>query len=185
MQVPSLASFIGLRIRHCLELWCRQKMQLGSPSCCGCGVGQQLQLQFTSQLGNLHKHPKKTHTKKILVTSSPTHYEPFSPSHSNCSYYSTSGVLCWGHFLQHHSLNHLQRSQLLHLVNSTSLLRCFQSLPHNIVSHLYSNLIFKKIITSSKPGQSPLVQAPMVPLPSIFLEIQSFQIRGYHTRAPA
>ena len=30
MHVLSLASFSGLGTRHCLELWCRSQMQLGS-----------------------------------------------------------------------------------------------------------------------------------------------------------
>ena len=29
-RVPSLALLSELRIRHCLELWCRSQMQLGS-----------------------------------------------------------------------------------------------------------------------------------------------------------
>ena len=42
-SIPGLS---GLRIRCCLELWCRWQMWLGSGPCCGCGVGWQLQLQF-------------------------------------------------------------------------------------------------------------------------------------------
>ena len=30
LQVPSLALLNGLRIRHCLELWCRSQTRLGS-----------------------------------------------------------------------------------------------------------------------------------------------------------
>ena len=30
LQVPSLASFSGLRIQHCPELWCRSQGRLGS-----------------------------------------------------------------------------------------------------------------------------------------------------------
>ena len=30
MKGPSLASLSGLGIWHCLELWCRSQMQLGS-----------------------------------------------------------------------------------------------------------------------------------------------------------
>ena len=53
MRVPSLASFGGLRIRHCRELWYRSQTQLRSCIAVAvCGVGQQLQVQFNPQPGN-------------------------------------------------------------------------------------------------------------------------------------
>jgi len=39
-SIPGLA--LQLRIQRCRELWCRLKMQLVIPCCCGCDVGQQL-----------------------------------------------------------------------------------------------------------------------------------------------
>ena len=50
-QVQSLALLGGLRIWCCSELWCRSQAWLRSGmaqiwSCCGCGVGQQQQLQL-------------------------------------------------------------------------------------------------------------------------------------------
>ena len=43
LLVQSLASISGLRIQRCHELWGRLQMRLAQiPSCCGCGVGQQL-----------------------------------------------------------------------------------------------------------------------------------------------
>ena len=45
MQVRSLALLSGLRIQRCCELWCVTDVAW-IPSCCGCGYGWQLQLQF-------------------------------------------------------------------------------------------------------------------------------------------
>ena len=45
MRVPSLASFSGLRVRCCRELWCKSQAWLeSSVAIYGCGAGQQLQL---------------------------------------------------------------------------------------------------------------------------------------------
>ena len=49
-QVLSLASFSGLRIRCCHDLWWR----LQTRRCCGCGVGRWLQLWLDPWPGNLH-----------------------------------------------------------------------------------------------------------------------------------
>ena len=46
LQVPSLASLRGLRIRPCRELWCRWQTAPRIWCGCGCGVGRWLQLQF-------------------------------------------------------------------------------------------------------------------------------------------
>ena len=55
--VRSLALISGLRIQCCCELWCSSQMRLGSGVECGCGVGQQLQLQFDPEAGNFHMPP--------------------------------------------------------------------------------------------------------------------------------
>ena len=65
-SIPGLARWVG--IRRCHGLWCRLLMQLGSPYCCGCGVGRQrLQLRFDPWPGNLHmprERPKKWQKEK-------------------------------------------------------------------------------------------------------------------------
>ena len=67
--VWSLASFSGLRIQHCLELWCRFQMWLGSQRCCGCGVCQRLELHETPSLGKSICHrcgPRNDKTKQTI-----------------------------------------------------------------------------------------------------------------------
>ena len=65
-SIPGLARWVG--IRRCHGLWCRLLMQLGSPYCCGCGVGRRrLQLRFDPWPGNLHmprERPKKWQKEK-------------------------------------------------------------------------------------------------------------------------
>ena len=66
MQVRSLALLSGLRIWCCCELWCRLQTWAQILRCCGCGVGQRLQLWFTPSLGTsicLSASPKKTKEK--------------------------------------------------------------------------------------------------------------------------
>ena len=46
MQVQSLASLSGLRMQHRCKLWCKSQMPAQIQCCCGCGIGQQVQLQF-------------------------------------------------------------------------------------------------------------------------------------------
>ena len=52
MQVRSLALLSGLKIQCCHELWCR--LQTWILHCCGCAVGQQLEVWFDPYLGNFH-----------------------------------------------------------------------------------------------------------------------------------
>ena len=75
-QVQFLASLSGLRIWHCHKLWHRSKIQ----HYCGCGIGQQLQPQFSPQLGKFHmlqeqpkegRKLKERERKKSPVKSSP------------------------------------------------------------------------------------------------------------------
>ena len=40
LRVRLLASFSGLRVGCCRELWCRSQMWPQIPQCCGCDVGQ-------------------------------------------------------------------------------------------------------------------------------------------------
>ena len=54
MQVQSLASFSGLRIQHCCELWCRSQRRLRSSVTVAVAVGQWLQLRFDPEPGDLH-----------------------------------------------------------------------------------------------------------------------------------
>ena len=67
-QVQSLASGAslgGLGTQHCCELWCRLQTRL--PRCCGCGIGQVLQLQLDPSLGTsigCRYGPKKQKTNK-------------------------------------------------------------------------------------------------------------------------
>ena len=59
MWVPSLASFSGLSIWHCHELWCRLQMRLGSCVAVAVVLGQQ---HWTPSLGASMCHrygPKK------------------------------------------------------------------------------------------------------------------------------
>ena len=53
MPVGSLALLSGLRIWWCYKPWHRLQMRLAARTwyCCGCGTGQQLQLQLTPRLG--------------------------------------------------------------------------------------------------------------------------------------
>ena len=63
MWVPSLALISGLRTWHCLELWSRSKMRLGS----GIAVAAALMRPW---LGNFHMPrcgPKKTKKKKRQI----------------------------------------------------------------------------------------------------------------------
>ena len=46
VAVQSLALLSGLRIRRCRELWRGLQMRLGSPHCCGSGVGRRQQLRL-------------------------------------------------------------------------------------------------------------------------------------------
>ena len=49
-----LASISGLRILCYCELCCKVTDVAQISHCCGCGVGQQLQLQFDPLPGNIH-----------------------------------------------------------------------------------------------------------------------------------
>ena len=76
MQVPSLASFIGLRIRHCCELWCRSHTWLRP--CIAEAVAQagSCSSNSTPSLGTPICHrrgPKDTHTHKHTHTRMHTH----------------------------------------------------------------------------------------------------------------
>ena len=60
-RVQSLASFSGLRIWLCHELWCRLQTRLGILHCCDCGLGRQV------LPGNIHMlwvQPSKTKERK-------------------------------------------------------------------------------------------------------------------------
>ena len=70
MRVPSLASLSGLRIRPCLELWCRSQTQLGSGSDVAVAVASNYSSDWTPSLGPsicCNCSPKKTKNKKPLT----------------------------------------------------------------------------------------------------------------------
>ena len=46
LRVPSLSFLSGFRIRRCRELWLYVAEAAQIWRCCGCGVGQWLQLQL-------------------------------------------------------------------------------------------------------------------------------------------
>ena len=74
-KVRSLALLSGLRIRCCCELWYRSQIWC----CCGCGIGQQVQLQVLTwglpyakdvavkRLKKKKKRIKKTKTKPAFI----------------------------------------------------------------------------------------------------------------------
>ena len=70
LQVRSLASFSGLRIKHCHELWCRSQMQLGSgvavavvwPSSCSSDLTPSLVTSICRGCG-----PKKKKKKNVAL----------------------------------------------------------------------------------------------------------------------
>ena len=79
MQVRSLASLSGLRIWHCLELWCRSKMQFGSHVAVVVVQAGSYSSDSTPGLGTSICHgcgPKKTKKKKIMVPKNKLHLRP-------------------------------------------------------------------------------------------------------------
>ena len=67
MQVRSLASLSGLRIRRCHELWCKSHDAARIWCCCGCGVAAGHSSDRTPSLGTsmcCWCGPKKTKKKK-------------------------------------------------------------------------------------------------------------------------
>ena len=114
MWVQSLASLSGIWIPHYCELWYRSQMWLRS-CCCGCGIGQQLQVQFDPWPGNfqiVHKCSPKKKKKSVecvfLVTLSRKDFRLF-PVYSclvwvdgkDITYWSQSDLMGSSYLLAH------------------------------------------------------------------------------------
>ena len=77
LRRQSLASFSGLRIGHCRELWCRSKTQLGSCVAVAVTKASSCSSDLTPSLGTsiCHECALKSKTKqKLGVNSNPDSY---------------------------------------------------------------------------------------------------------------
>ena len=76
LQVPPLASLSGLRIRHCHELWCMSKIQLGSGVAVAVALIRPLawECPYAAGAALKSKNKKQNKTKKPLLLENASHH---------------------------------------------------------------------------------------------------------------